>query len=209
MPCRSLNYIPENCSPGSCQSPYPYRCSFQSCSFQRCGRARLTHLARRHTAMEAHHVSRLGSVRGRCGRQDQWRNCGAAGPGGWPPGSRGYYLGRHSPRGQGRRQISVCDSAWRMTASLNRPGGNVTGVSAMNVELTTARQPKTVGQVKSGQLLSPRIVELTRDEASSFRVPAGTKDDRKRRGFDRECRWHAARCDNNGDPAADHSTPGK
>jgi hypothetical protein len=113
MPCRSLNYIPENCSPGSCQSPYPYRCSFQSCSFQRCGRARLTHLARRHTAMEAHHVSRLGSVRGRCGRQDQWRNCGAAGPGGWPPGSRGYYLGRHSPRGQGRRQISVCDSAWR------------------------------------------------------------------------------------------------
>jgi hypothetical protein len=96
-----------------------------------------------------------------------------------------------------------------VTASLNRPGGNVTGVSAMNVELTTARQPKTVGQVKSGQLLSPRIVELTRDEASSFRVPAGTKDDRKRRGFDRECRWHAARCDNNGDPAADHSTPGE
>src|SRR5262245_52184221 len=78
----------------------------------------------------------------------------------------------------------------------------------MNVELTTARQPKTVGQVKSGQLLSPRIVELTRDEASSFRVPAGTKDDRKRRGFDRECRWHAARCDNNGDRAADHSSRG-
>ena len=43
------------------------------------------------------------------------------------------------------------------------------------------------------------------DETSLDRVAAGAEDDRncRGRGFGRECRWHAARCGDDGHPAAD------